>query len=129
LSIIEGPKALCFELKCTGNVQTLECSNSEFWAVPTAQVAAQLERSLGDFEPLPESSSTIIVEFPMHTVCFVMRHLLAKDLLRNRMCPLSKMERRNAWPCTGAQQLVGICRVSVSYIERDEEAGVGVNRQ
>jgi hypothetical protein len=65
----------------------------------------------------------------MYVIRFSSRHLPAEDLLRYGMRPFSEMKRRNTWPGAWAQKEVGLGGVSIFYVNRDEKAGIGVNRQ
>jgi hypothetical protein len=65
----------------------------------------------------------------MYAIRFSSRHLPAEDLLRYGMRPFSEMKRRNTWPGPWAQKEVGLGGVSIFYVNRDEKAGIGVNRQ
>ena len=65
----------------------------------------------------------------MEPICFSNGHLPTKHLLRNRMCPFGNVKWGNRWAFAATQQAVGLDRVDVLYIKRDEKAGIGVNGQ
>jgi hypothetical protein len=69
------------------------------------------------------------MELLMNAIRFSSRHLPAKDLLRNGMCPFREMKWRDAWPGSCAQKQVGLRGVSILHVNRNEKAGIGVNRQ
>jgi hypothetical protein len=69
------------------------------------------------------------LDLSWEAICFGNGHLPAKDLLCNGMGPFGNMKRRNPRSSPGGQHLVSSRRVSVFDLKRDEETGIGINRQ
>jgi hypothetical protein len=93
LAFVKGPESFSFEFESTGNVQAVEGADAELWPVAAAEFSAELECAFWHVARKPQSAFEVYLKYECDFVRVGGRHLSAKHLARERMCPLSENKR------------------------------------
>jgi hypothetical protein len=77
----------------------------------------------------PQSISKIAVEVCPYAPRFESADLFPKNMLRDGVNPVCAVKRREPDPWLRDHASLGLRRMSIGQVERNEEAGVGVDTQ
>lgn len=129
LAFVECPEALGLELQGAGDVQAVECADSEFCAIAASQISAELEGMLRNRTFDPHSTTNVASELTVDAMRIRFGNSAIENLQRNGVGTLRVVEWGKPDRGIGLYQLQGARRMRVHRVQRNKETGVGVCRQ
>jgi len=110
-------------------VQSVERPNAQAGTVAASELGAKVEGRFRQRHFHPQTAIPVLLKALMQKVGFRARHYFPEDLLFDGMSPLGHMKRSQPHGRTVSHPSLGLGRMPIGNIERNEEAGVRVDVQ